>query len=176
MFSKLFLFAAALPLAYAAPLTGRDTSSPSPFFAYGPGIGGVQLIYVDGVAYIGNAPSDAKDAQNMTVSFDYDKNMFTAHPVGGADWTDTKYLSIKPDAGAYDPVEIVNSAPDYIHTGAQLYGDVVFWWSSAGTMISQFYATPVEGTEGSWILRWNSDDSRDESSVAVALKDLPPSN
>lgn len=175
MFSKLILVAAAaLPLAYAAPLTGRDTSSPSPLFAYGPGIGGVQMIYVDGVAYIGNAPPDAKDAQNVTVSFDYDTNSFTVFPVGKP-WSGTKYLSINPSAGAYDPVEIIDKAAGHIHTGAQLYSDNVFWWSSAGTMISQFYATPVEGSEGSWIIRWNSDDARDEASVAVALKDLPPS-
>ncbi|KAF4309197.1 cytochrome p450 protein [Botryosphaeria dothidea] len=149
----------------------RAESEYSSLYGYGIGIGGLPLTYADGIAYLGDAPSNASTATNVTVAI---KSGIVAVKPTDETWSDSKSLYVNLQAGAYDAAKIASSAEGYTHTGFLFYGRTLFQSGSSG-LSSLFYATPLNSQNTTYLLKWNSDSTDDGTSTPVALRTLPPS-
>lgn len=91
------------------------------------------------------------------------------------DWVPPSFI-INDAPGAIDPAGFItstNTTNSTIETQFVVFGHALYYKSSSGTIQSQFYAAPAD-VAGTYTLLWNSDNSVQETSTPVILKNLAP--
>ena len=85
-------------------------------------------------------------------------------------------LAINAAPGAVDPAGFItstNATNSTTETQFILFGKALYYKSSSGTIESQFYAAPTD-TDGTYTVLWNTDNSVQENSTPIILKNTAP--
>ncbi|KAI9688105.1 MAG: hypothetical protein M1822_001611 [Bathelium mastoideum] len=162
----------------AAVLRNRDTETVGQLFAYGADIEGLPVFYGDGVAYIGNsAPSGIDVARNVTFYHPSSSNMsLIADPTESVNAWPSPALYVNDAPDTFAPVGFIDSESSKnatTETNFLIFGSVVSYEDSSGTLHSQFYATSTS-VNGTYKLMWNTNNTFEADSTPVVLKNLSP--
>ncbi|KAF2141092.1 uncharacterized protein K452DRAFT_288471 [Aplosporella prunicola CBS 121167] len=168
--------------ALASPLEERAVKSGVQLFAYGGGrddsMGGLPVFYADGTAYIGQVvPSGASVVSNITMTWTSASEAAVINSnTTRVNWAATKYLFVDTADDAFEPLQIVATAPsdDYTNTGFVFYGSTLFRKADSGIFESLFYAK-VTTQDGLYKLAWNAAENDDADAIPVGIRTTPPS-
>ncbi|KAH6714083.1 hypothetical protein DL95DRAFT_449242 [Leptodontidium sp. 2 PMI_412] len=152
-------------------------------YTYGGTLGGLNVFYADGLAYVGSAsPAGASVASNITFNEDPSDDTvawtITANSTNASS-IDGMQLYITPTSGSFTQVGFVTSTNTSLPTGAVTTGFSWFGKNAAyddpsGAVNLFYWAEPVSDTDGLWRLMWNQAGTPSNGSVPVTLKNTAP--
>ncbi|KAF2231012.1 hypothetical protein EV356DRAFT_535836 [Viridothelium virens] len=177
-FVILLSFIAALAVG-ASKIEQRDALTIGRLYGYGTNIGGLPLFYGDGIAYLGkNAPSNVSLAMNVTFLHPSSSNMSViADPLNSNTTILTPpSLFINAAPNAVEPAGFItldNTTNSTTETDFTIFGSALYFKNSSGPIQAQFYASPTD-TDGTYVLKWNTNNIVESNSVPVTLKNIAP--
>ncbi|RGP69679.1 hypothetical protein FSPOR_4491 [Fusarium sporotrichioides] len=172
---------AALP-ALASYVAAADNSKPFSIYAYGPGVGGLQVFSSGDELYVGNF-SRLDDSQAAPLQFTVSNDEWEASPNTTAlpgdrhpTWSNRSLVVPGPSSSSRT-VRLVNDtadADDYI-SSFMLYGSFLMV-EEDGEMLSLWYRQSTD-TDGVYTVGWNaSTTAKSDEVVPLTLKKTAPSN
>ncbi|KAH8651190.1 hypothetical protein BX600DRAFT_554081 [Xylariales sp. PMI_506] len=172
MFSKLLVTLPFVLGAFAGQfghLAGRASSATTDFtmYAYGASdditIGGYQVVYKDGLAYIA---STAAVTGTQNVTFDLVSSQFVTTTEDNED----SFFYLPTTSGEVGFTTTTTNSSQ-ITTGFAFYGHTAYC-AIGNTMATRWFAVPTDDAD-LWQLTWKSEA---DSAVLVALRNIAPSN
>ncbi|KAL9084161.1 MAG: hypothetical protein Q9165_008209 [Trypethelium subeluteriae] len=163
----------------ASKIDKRDALTIGRLYGYGTNISGLPLFYGDGVAYLGqNAPSSVSTAMNLTFLHPSTSNKSVIADPLDSNTTDSTPPSLFINAvpNAVEPagfITVDNTTNSTTETDFIIFGSALYFKNSSGPIQAQFYASPTD-TDGTYVLKWNTNNIVESDSVPVTVKNIAP--
>ncbi|KAF2245401.1 hypothetical protein BU26DRAFT_607657 [Trematosphaeria pertusa] len=160
-------------LAAVAGLKSRQTE-PSNFklYAYGGDeVGGYEIFYADGLAYIGNSSALTTATEATAVNFTASSDgVWTATPASNVSWTSQTFF-VSNTTGEIGFVDSTNSSSDIITSGFMFYGK--FALLTVRDHMEAAWNAKKTDVEDVWSLGWGSVDE-DSTVKPIVLRSEAP--
>lgn len=159
--SKHLLYVIGSLVASISALSQKSTEEFS-LYAYGKGIGGEKVFYIDGGLYVGNVLTESTSLSHVNFTAPATDIATTASLTVSSATADIvgEYFAVNTNSN--DPVTITTSGTTYTTDGYLFFNGVLV---HSSPLQSRFYARP--SSVGSYQIYWISDSS------AVSTTDVP---
>ncbi|KAI1420020.1 hypothetical protein F5Y12DRAFT_165646 [Xylaria sp. FL1777] len=175
----LMIFASRLVLGGLLGMRASPTASGQfGLYAYGGGIGGAQVFYSNGVAFVGNQ-TQMEDEEAASVVFTTGpNNAFVGNPDmkssrGIPSWSNKAFFIPTSTSSSHDVGFTSKTGTDRDTSGFVFYGATALHQSADKTLQGLWYVLPTQARRV-WSLHWNATSDKGDGHLSVTLRSVAP--